>query len=505
MNNTQKKKFPPLAYNSVSVAGAIIALTALLIIIFLFVVDVLSSRPNPYYGIFLYMVMPLVLIFGLVLIPVGMYKAYKRRKAGEGVKPDWPKVDLNNKSERNAFFIFFFGTIIFLGMTAVGSFEAYHFSDSVTFCGRICHTIMKPEYTAYQHSPHARVACVECHVGPGAGWYVKSKLSGAYQVYATIAGIYPRPIPTPIKSLRPARETCEQCHWPDKFSGSAQRIFSHYMYDSSNTNWSINMLVDIGGGSRQTGPVGGIHWHVSPGIHIQYIARDKERQDIPWVRVTYLDSNRSTIYTDQENPPTDKEVASGEMRLMDCVDCHNRPSHIYRSPDYAIDQSISLGRIDPAIPNIKSVAVEVMNAKYDSQKDALKQIAGKIDSVYKIDYSSFYKADKKKIQQAIRAVQDDFSIYMFPYMKVRWSVYPDNIGHFFFLGCYRCHDGNHADTAGEKVSHDCDNCHSILAQGKGKQEQISSTLEGLEFKHPEDIFEAWKEMGCHECHTGTKP
>ncbi len=98
---------------------------------------------------------------------------------------------------------------------------------------------MEPEHTAYQNSPHARVKCVDCHVGSGAGWYVRSKLSGAYQVYAVLANVYPRPIPTPIKNLRPARETCEQCHWPSHFSGQKEVINTYFKSDEQNTRWTI--------------------------------------------------------------------------------------------------------------------------------------------------------------------------------------------------------------------------------------------------------------------------
>ena len=94
-------------------------------------------------------------------------------------------------------------------ISAVLSYRAYQFTDSVAFCGATCHTPMKPEYTAYQDSPHARVPCVGCHVGPGATWYVRSKLSGTYQVYAVFRDVYPRPITTPISDLRPVQQACE--------------------------------------------------------------------------------------------------------------------------------------------------------------------------------------------------------------------------------------------------------------------------------------------------------
>ena len=107
--------------------------------------------------------------------------------------------------------------------------------DSVTFCGQTCHTVMQPEFTAYQNSPHSRVECVKCHIGPGAAWFVQSKLSGVGQVFAVTFNTYPRPIPTPVHNLRPARETCEACHWPQKYGEDRLRVIHKFADDETNT------------------------------------------------------------------------------------------------------------------------------------------------------------------------------------------------------------------------------------------------------------------------------
>ncbi|MEJ2721624.1 MAG: NapC/NirT family cytochrome c, partial [bacterium] len=217
-------RFPKLAYNAVTLAGALIAVITGMIMVFMILLEVTTGQSHPYLGIFVYMALPPVVLLGLILIPVGMIRMKRRvERGGGGPVPQWPRIDLNIKPHRNAFFVFVFGTIVFALVGVVGGYQAYHFTESVTFCGQVCHGVMKPEYTAYQNSPHARVPCTACHVGPGANWYVKSKLSGAYQVYAVLFDKYPTPISTPIKNLRPAQETCEQCHWPEKFYGAQQR------------------------------------------------------------------------------------------------------------------------------------------------------------------------------------------------------------------------------------------------------------------------------------------
>jgi hypothetical protein len=268
---------------------------------------------------------------------------------------------------------------------------------------------MKPEYTAYNRSPHPRVACVACHVGPGGDWFAKSKLSGAYQVYATVADTFPRPIPTPIKDLRPAQETCEQCHWPEKFFGSRQNIYNHFMYDELNTEWPINMLIKIGGRNIRSGSVIDIHWHVSPDIDVIYKSRDEERQEIPWVKIRNIITGEESDYQNEDDPLSDEEIANAEPRIMDCVDCHNRPSHIYNSPDLALDKAIQAGLIDPGLPEIKRVAVEAMAAEYESEDKALDAIARTISEFDQTNHDDIYDYLRPAVDSAIRAVQNEFA------------------------------------------------------------------------------------------------
>jgi hypothetical protein len=502
----EKLKLPRLAYNWISTAGAIMAVITALVILFLLILNFLANITNPYVGIFIYMVLPPVMVFGLILVPVGMWREWRRWLRGEKASElKWPYIDLNQRSHRNAFIVFLAGTVVFIIISAVGSYQAYHFTESVTFCGKTCHSVMNPEYTAYQNSPHARVPCTSCHVGPGAGWYTKSKLSGLYQVYAVVAHVYPKPIPTPVKNLRPAQETCEECHWPRQFYGGQQRRFDNYRYDENNTPWPINMLIKTGGGDPKTGQVAGIHWHMNIGFRVEYIARDERRQNIPWVKVSDRQTGRITVYQDISKPLTKEEIAASKPRIMDCMDCHNRPSHVYRSPDYAINLAILTGRVDGTLPDIKKIAVEAMAKDYDTHDAGLLGIANYITDYYRLNHADLYGQKRKIIDDAILAAQQAFSQNIFPEMKVRWSEYPNNIGHFISVGCMRCHLGNHRSDDGIVLTHDCKACHIILEQGSGQLAQASTSEQGLEFRHPEDIGDAWKESGCYECHTGVQP
>src|SRR5690349_10371435 len=239
--------------NPISLIGVALAAVAIANIVFLVLIDVLSNQPSPYVGILAYMVAPAFLVVGLLLIPVGMVWERRRRLRAVGAPLHYAKLDLNNPAQRSAVAFVLSFVVAFSLISAVGSYKAYEFTDSVQFCGQLCHSVMHPEFTAYQASPHARVACVECHVGSGASWYVKSKLSGARQVYYTAMGTFPRPIPTPVQNLRPAPQTCEQCHWPKKFWGAQLKTFAHYGNDEQNTPRVIRMLIKTGGGDPSLG------------------------------------------------------------------------------------------------------------------------------------------------------------------------------------------------------------------------------------------------------------
>jgi len=496
---------PRLFYNTLSIAGAAIALVVSVTLVAFLVVIATVGESNPYIGIFVYMVLPIALAIGVLLIPIGMLRRRRRilRHLDE-LPPQWPQLDLNRPTHRHAFFVVILGTGLLSLVSVVGGYQAYHFTESVEFCGTTCHVVMKPEHVAYGNSPHARVSCAECHVGSGAGWYAKSKLSGAYQVYATLRNIYPRPIPTPVKNLRPAQETCEECHWPEKFFGAQQRQYNHYMYDDSTTHWPINLLIKTGGGDPKTGQTAGIHWHMNIGTKVEYIARDERRQDIPWIRITDRVTGRVTVYQDEDEPLSEEEIAAATMRQMDCMDCHNRPSHKFRSPDYAIDQALLTGQISATLPEIKRIAVESMVGDYATEEEAHRAIATRIPDAYREAYPEVFDSRRVEIDAAVLATQKQFSQNIFPEMKVNWLGYPDNIGHFIFPGCMRCHNGKKKSEDGWVIGRDCTSCHVILRQGSGERMQMAMTEDGLEFVHP-DGGDDWRDTDCHECHSGTQP
>ena len=482
IQNTGKR--PSSFRNWISLIGNVIAIGALFSFLLLFVLDAISKFSNPYVSILTYIVVPQFLIGGIVLAFFGAWRERRRRAHGGG--PTSLKIDLNQPRDRRNLIAFVSGSIVFLLLSAIGSYNAFNFTESVTFCGETCHKVMKPELTTHDHGPHARVACVECHVGKGVSWFVKSKISGSYQLYAVAFNKYPRPIPTPIMNLRPARDTCEECHWPQSFVGNLDRTFNYFQSDASNSPYSIRLLLKIGGSDPRRGPVGGIHWHNLPGNKVEYVATDEARQVIPWVRVTDASGHVTVFKTARFT----NDVSKMDLRTMDCMDCHNRPSHRYLSPEKAVNQAMALNRIDPTLPWIKTNAMFVLTRTYKTDEEATNSIAQLLAARYPND---------ARVKDAIATVQQIYEDNFFPEMKASWASYPDNVGHMIWPGCFRCHDGQHK-TEDKKLTikaNDCNECHTILAQGAGAElDQLAPA--GQQFRHPGGDYDG----SCTDCHNG---
>lgn len=500
-NKEARTKAPPLFRNYTSFVGTAIALASFTCILLLFLIEV-SGRGahNPYLGIFAYIMFPSVMMFGLLLVPAGMLLERRRRRR---LSPEeiaaYPTFDLNDPRRRRNFLIFLAVTVVFIFMSAFGSYRAYEYTETVAFCGQTCHEVMKPEFVAYQASPHARVACVDCHVGPGAGWYVRSKLSGAYQLYSVTFNKFSRPIQTPVHNLRPAQDTCEQCHWPEKFFGAQLKVFNRYGYDEKNSLSETRMLINTGGGSPKTGQAAGIHWHMNISNEVTYISTDEQRQVIPWVR-TVDRQGTVTEYMMKGSNITAQQISEAPKRRMDCVDCHNRPSHVYIPPDRAVNEAFESGKLDISLPYLKRQAVEVLSGNYSSNDEAVKAIAVSLDGFYRENYPEVYAQKGEALRAATSEVQRIFQTYIFPEMKVNWKTHPNNIGHYYFQGCFRCHDGQHVSSTGKVIRSDCNICHTVLDQTYRGQ---SIPVRGGAFSHPVELGELGK-YNCTFCHTGDR-
>ena len=474
--------------NWLSLCGLVVAVGSLFSFLLLFFLDAIAHFANPYIGVLTYLVAPGFLILGLLLGLLGVVWQRQRLKAARPIGP--VQIDFSRPRDRRILGFFLAASVCFLLVSAFGSYKTYQFTESVQFCGKTCHTVMKPELTAYEHGSHARVACAECHIGPGATWFVRSKLSGTYQVYATLFNKYPRPIPTPVRNLRPAQETCEQCHWPSKFVGNLEKTYAYTLGDKTNTPSTLRLLLKVGGGDPTHGPVGGIHWHMSVGNKVEYIAADATRQKIPWVRLT----DALGVVTVFKDATFTNDFSRSPVRRMDCMDCHNRPAHRFNPPETAVDLALALQQLDRSLPFAKTNAIYALTRPYQTEADARDGIATFLNKQFSGNPSA---------AQAIKTVQTIYADNFFPEMKASWSDYPDNVGHMHWPGCFRCHDGNHKSTDGQRAikANDCNACHLILAQGSGAELQQLSAA-GQPFKHPGGEIESG--FQCTDCHSGNQ-
>jgi nitrate/TMAO reductase-like tetraheme cytochrome c subunit len=474
--------------NWISALGAVLAVGALFSFALLTWMDLTGSNQNPYLGIFTYIVAPGFLIAGLVTVFFGAWAQRRWAIKHAATQPDKWRLDFTDPAQRKILILFGCGGVLFLLLSAFGSYQSFHYAESNQFCGQVCHSAMNPEYETYQRGAHARVDCVECHVGSGAQAFIAAKLNGTRQLIGFTLDNYQRPIPTPVHNLRPARETCEKCHWPEKFHGNVEMTYDHYLSNRRNDQHTVRMLMHVNSGGPGN-PLGGIHWHVSTDNIVEYYAADEKRQDIVWMRVTDKKVGTVKIF---RNETFKGEPPEGAVRTMDCIDCHNRPAHVFPTANESIELAMGMGTVSTKLPNIKRTAVQAMlQEEITSSAEAPAKIAEFLKAKYK---------DHPDLPGTISAVQDIYARTIFPERKADWRVYPNNIGHKDWLGCFRCHDDKHKTASGETVrASDCTSCHTIIAQGKGEA-LASISPAGLEFEHPNGEYD--EELTCADCHNG---
>jgi len=455
------KRLSPLVHlsnNWLSLAGVVIITTATVFWLFLLPTTLKADVTNPYIGILAYLVVPAAFFVGLALIPLGIFLRH-RNEVRAGKYPSlFPPLTFRNPDFRRLVIFIVLTTFVNIVISSQLTYGAVTYMESVTFCGQTCHTVMQPEFVAYQNSPHSRVECVKCHIGPGASWFVKSKLSGVGQVLAVTFHTYSTPIPTPVANLRPARETCETCHWPQKYGTERLRIVPKFADDETNTLSKTVLLMRISGNNA----VRGIHGaHLGEGVTIRYAHADEKRQTIPWVEYSNAANGSKHEYTAADFKG---DVKSLPVRDMDCMDCHTRPSHSFDLPERAVDRALYAGQMSPVLPFLKKKSVEILKQSYGSREQANQQIPLALDGYYRESYAQIYGSRRGEIARAGEALASIYNRNVFPAMKVTWGTYPNNIGHTDYPGCFRCHDEQHASKDGSrKIMQDCNGCHSLLA------------------------------------------
>jgi len=415
---------------------------------------------NHYFAIFTFLFLPTMMMLGLFLIPLAYYFRRKKWFKDSLLNSEKLKIDLADKQHRKGIVLFIVLTVINATLLALVAYEGYHFTDSSYFCGVVCHQVMDPEYTAYQRSPHAKVACVECHIGPGANWYVQAKLSGLRQVKAVIDGDFNRPIPAPVEHLRPARDTCESCHWPEKFHGKKVKEFISFSNDNQKDVTIQEVALHIGGHNPITDEFEGIHWHVSRDIKVEYQALDIKRTKIGKVKVV-KPGGVTEEYTLEDSVPD--EGVELHWRTMDCIDCHNRPTHVYDELEQIIDFGLYSKKINPDIDGIREDSIDILKIEYASRDEAIEKIVENLlERIAKRHGNDFVAEHESEVKKSGSFLLEAYLNNVWPKMKVTWGTYRQHLGHQQAddgYGCFRCHDDEHTTKFGKIIRQDCDLCH----------------------------------------------
>ena len=465
-----------IARSKLSLIGATMTTAAFPILLIGLALELFGLIRNQYFGFVLYMFVAPAFILGLVLIFLGLFFFKGKEDVGlftHEYLSEKLSVPENFIKVRKLIFLATSLTFINVFVIILLAYTGYHYTESNAFCGQLCHTVMEPEYSTYSNSPHSRVKCVECHIGSGAQWFVKAKLSGTRQLVAMVVKSYATPIETPVHGLRPARDTCEACHRPELFHGDRLYVKDKFLSDEANTHVQTVLLLKVGSGGYLGSAAHGIHWHVSENNKITYTHSDWEREEIAKVTLTKLDGTK--VVFDDGGAPDGAEVYEREM---DCIDCHNRPTHIYKSPDEALDEKLMLGAIPRELPFIKKVGYGLITKEYGDHQEAKDEIATALRAWYRQQYPELVNNNMPMLDRAISGVQNAYLENVWPSMKIGWDTYPNLRGHQDESGCFRCHDDEHETSSGELISMDCETCHVILAEDE-KDPEILQVLKGF--------------------------
>jgi NapC/NirT cytochrome c family, N-terminal region len=443
-----------LLRHPLAIAGALIATTSAVIFVALLIAALTGLFNGPYAGLVVFVGIPGLFIAGLALVPVGMWLQSRRLRRDPTAGADWPVVDFRIARVRRISLVVIALAALNLIVLLVAGYGSLHWMETPQFCGQVCHTPMTPQFTAWQHGAHAKIACATCHVGEGARGFVHAKLNGVHQLVAVTTRSFARPIPPgAVVPVGGHDLTCGRCHQPGRIPGDVVRVIRTYGDDEKNTESITALMMHVGRGSSSGRS---IHWHADSSVRVEYAYTDTGRQTIPYVRVTRANGQMKEFFaSDAGHEPAGED----KLRRMDCVDCHNMVGHrIFPTAEQAVDQALAGSVESRRLPFARRESVRVLNASYSGEGEAMQGIARGLRSFYEAHPGS----DPAAIDKTVAALQEVYRHNVFPVMKVTWGTYPDNTGHSTSAGCFRCHDGSHTAKDGSTISGDCEFCHKQI-------------------------------------------
>jgi nitrate/TMAO reductase-like tetraheme cytochrome c subunit len=447
--------------NLLSLIGGALTTASAMVLVGFWIVSIFGhgGSANPYIGIVLDLFLPGLFVVGLAMIPVGIWLRRRQLAAAGQLPSAYPQIDLRNPVFRHGIEVVAIATFINFVILGTASYRGVAFMDSPHFCGQSCH-VMAPQWSAYQESPHSHVDCVDCHVGSGMKSYVQAKVNGTKQLIEVSFHTWPTPIRATLNGLRPARETCEQCHSPTRFTGEKLLVKTTFGDDVKNSMTRTVLVLHLGG-VDSVSHFSGIHGHHLN--NFEYVATDNEAQTIIAVTAPGPGGTASQYVSSDWKGPI-----KGVRRTMDCMDCHNQATHVFQTAEDAIDEAMLDGDPSPDLPFIHKEGMQLIQATYASQAEAGAKIAAGLDDFYRTQYPQVWSSQRTQVDAAAKRLVALYDRNVFPNMKVTWGTYPNNIGHMAYPGCFRCHDGSHTTKDGKTLSNDCSLCHNLLAVDETK-------------------------------------
>jgi nitrate/TMAO reductase-like tetraheme cytochrome c subunit len=451
--------------NPISLIGGAITSAAAMTLVGFWIVAVFGhgGSNNPYLGIIFDLCLPAVFIFGLLLMPLGMWLRHRKLRAASQLPESYPTIDLADPVFRRGIDFVLVATAINFIIVGTASYRGVAYMDTPNFCGQACH-VMAPEFAAYHAAPHSKVACTECHVAPGVPGYIHAKVNGSVQLLMVMMHTYPKPIMADGK-VPAAKYTCVNCHNPERLVGDKLIVQSAYADDEKNSLTHSITLLHVGG-RNQFGNLSGIHGaHLA---HVEYVATDSTNQAINWIS-RKNDDGTTTEFTAGNT----KSVPAGERHVMDCLDCHNRAAHSFYTPEEALNKEMAAGAPTASLPFAHKKGLSLLKAKYTSQVDADQKIVAGFENFYRSQYPQIWTNQQTQVHQAARAIVSIYDQNVFPFMNVAWGTHPNNLGHNDYPGCFRCHDGSHTSKAGKTITNDCSVCHNLLVSDEANPKLLA--------------------------------
>jgi hypothetical protein len=427
--------------NWISQTGVFIVTGAAISWVVLLPVTLRRHAENPYVGILGFLILPAAFVAGLLLIPLGIviYKARLRRR---GPETGFAAVAADGQGVRRLLKFVAATTAVNIVIASYASYGAVQYMGDNSFCGLACHSVMAPQYAAFSQGAHSELDCIACHAGPGAEGFVRSKLTGIQQLVSLARGSYPRPIRMRGERKQAAREACTGCHSLAAQEADALRVFSKFSEDEANTSVKTVLVMRTGAAHRA---------HVG----VIRMAMDPKGETIQWAET--VAAGTKIRYSLPETG------ASLPARDMDCLDCHNRPAHVFESPERALEASMLRGSIPRDLPFAMKQSAELLRQEYASREDADRRIRESFAAYYKNAHPQVWSQRSEQIERAAGEVAAIYSRNVFPHMNIRWGTYANHLGHTASPGCFRCHDGGHLNPQGGSISPDCNQCHTLLA------------------------------------------